>query len=240
MDTMQMTTQNDLASLHYKIDVLIEHIEAQRRRQQELEELQQDLTPMVNQLFKLTIDELAEIDTEFQLEDLLHLVKRLLRNTRRLNMLLDRLESIMDLGDEIGMIGQGVFNNIVEQLDELEKKGFFSFAEEGAKILDRIVSEYTEEDIQALGDNIVTILDTVKNMTQPEILAVANNALTAIQPAEQPQQPLSTLGLLRELRSPEVRMGMTRMLAVVKAMADQPAAAPSTIDATGVNSNSKE
>jgi uncharacterized protein YjgD (DUF1641 family) len=240
MDTMEITTQSDLALLHQKIDVLTEHVEAQRRRQVELEELQQDLTPMVNQLFKLSIDELAEIDTEFQLEDLLYLVKRLLRNTRRLNMLLDRLESIMDLGDEISMIGQGAVNDAIEQLDELEKKGYFTFAQEGLMILDRIVTEYSEEDIQALGENIVTILDTVKNMTQPEILAVANNAVTAIQPAEQPQEPLSTIGLLRELRSPEVRMGMTRMLAVVKAMAEEPASVSSTDGSAGKNSNLKE
>lgn len=221
MDTMEITSQSELALLHQKIDTLTEHFEAQRRRQIELEELQRDLTPMVNQLFKLTIDELAEIDSEFQLEDLLYLVKRLLRNTRRLNMLLDRLESIMDLGDEVSLIGQQVFNTTVEQLDEMEKKGYFTFAQEGMKIIDRIMSEYTEEDVQALGENIVTILDTVKSMTQPEILAVANNALTAIQPTEVPQEPLSIMGLLRELSSPEVRMGMTRMLAVVKAMADQ-------------------
>jgi uncharacterized protein YjgD (DUF1641 family) len=240
MNTMEIATQNDLALLHQKIDVLTEHMEAQRRRQVELEELQRDMTPMINQLFRLSIEELAEIDTEFQLEDLLFLIKRLLRNTRRLNMLLDRLESVMDLGDEIGMIGQGVFNNLVEQLDELEKKGYFTFAQEGSKILDRIVTEYTEEDIQALGENIVTILDTVKNMTQPEILAVANNAVTAIQPTEQPQEPLSTMGLLRELRSPEVRMGMTRMLGVVKAMAEKPDGTTNTDPAADQNTIHKE
>ena len=34
-----------------------------------------------------------------------------------------------------------------------------------------------EHDARALADNVVTILKTVKNMTQPDIMALANNAV---------------------------------------------------------------
>jgi uncharacterized protein YjgD (DUF1641 family) len=211
----------DIALLHEKIDHLNEQMEAQRRFQLGLNEFKDDMLPIANHMVKLTIDELAEIGTDFDLDDLLFLLKRVLRDTRRLMTLLDRLEAAMDLGDEVELIGQQVFNNMVSDLDRLEREGYFAFARGGWYILERIVEEFSEEDVRALGDNIVTILTTVRNMTQPDVLALANNAVSAIQP-EDGTGDVSTLQLLRELRDPKVRRGMARLLNIVKSLADEP------------------
>ncbi len=213
----------DLALLHQKLDYLTEQMEAQQRRQRELEELKQDLIPIVNHMFKLSIEELAEIGSDFELEDLLFLLKRALRNTRTLLKLMDYLEGAMGLAEETSRMGKEIFNTAVEELDRLERQGYFAFLREAWRILERIVSEFSEEDVRALGDNIVTILTTVRNMTQPEVLAMANKAIEAIRPVEEPAKPPSTLALMREFSDPKVRMGMARMLNLVKALAEQPA-----------------
>ena len=74
---------NDVALLHQKIDslskqvaFLAEQAKIQQRRQQEFDELKQDMIPIANQLIKITINELAEIDPEFEIEDLFYLLKR--------------------------------------------------------------------------------------------------------------------------------------------------------------------
>ncbi|NIM93958.1 MAG: DUF1641 domain-containing protein [Anaerolineales bacterium] len=216
---------NDLALLHQKIDYLTEQVEEQKRRQQEFDELKQDLIPLANHMVKLSIDELAEIGRDFQLEDLLFLLKRLLRNTHTMLDLLDRLESITGLADDANRIGKEAFAYTVETLDRLEREGYFDFLREGTYIVERIVDEFTVEDVRALGDNVVTILKTVRNMTQPEVLALANNAIITISTDDtQDDKAPSTLSLLRELSDPQVRKGMSRMLNVVKALADQPPA----------------
>jgi uncharacterized protein YjgD (DUF1641 family) len=223
---MEMTTVaipvEDLQLLHEKIDHLSEQLEAQRQQQTALQELQQDLIPIGNHLIKLSIDELAEIGNDFQLEDLLFLVKRLLRNTRLILEMLDRLEAVKGLADEVDLLGQQVFSTAVEKLDELERAGYFAFAAEGMNILDRIVSEFSVEDLQALGDNVVTILKTVRNMTQPDIMALANNAVDAIRDTPAENGKISTLDLLRELSDPKVRQGMARMLHMMRALAERP------------------
>jgi uncharacterized protein YjgD (DUF1641 family) len=211
------TAPYDLETLHHKIDLIADQLEVQRRRQLEMVELQQDLLPVVNHMIKLSIDELAEIGNDFQLEDLLFLLKRVLRNTTLIRRLMDMVEGGAGLLDEVTPIANQAFHNAVETLDRLEREGYFSFAEEGWKILERIVDEFDEEDVRALGDNIVTILTTVRNMTQPEILALANNAITAMSPQEEVRD-VSTLQLLRELRDPQVRRGMARLLNMVKAL----------------------
>jgi len=205
-----------------KLDYLTQQYEERLRRQDELNELKQDLVPIANHMIKLSIDELAEIGTDFQAEDLLFLIKRLLRDTHLLVGLLDRLESVVELADETSRIGQQVFNQAVYSLDRLEREGYFTFAQGGWRIIERIVNEFSEEDIDALGENIVTILTTVRNLTQPEIMNMTNNALNAIQDEPAPAGDVSMWALLRDLNDPKVRKGMARLMNMLKVIADQP------------------
>ncbi|MCJ7511401.1 MAG: DUF1641 domain-containing protein [Anaerolineales bacterium] len=214
---------DDLALLHAKLDHLTNLLEGQRRRQQEMDELKRDLIPIANQMVQLTIDQLAEIDSEFQLEDLLYLLKRLLRNTRKLVMALDRLDAVMGLADEATLIGPQVFDQAVETLDQLERKGYFRLARQGGRIVDQIVTEFSEDDVRLLGDNIVLILNTIKDLTQPEILRfVRSTLLIAEQEIDKPVD-VSYGGLLRQMRDPAVRRGLAltmRVLHVIGAPAD--------------------
>ncbi|MDH5508325.1 MAG: DUF1641 domain-containing protein [Anaerolineae bacterium] len=213
---------NDIAALNKKIDHLTELFEEQNRRQQSIDELKQDLLPIANHMVKLSINELDDIGNEFQLEDLLFLFKRVLRDTHMLIDMMDKLEGIYGMSQEIELLGKQVFSATANKLDEMERAGFFSFAQQGWQMIERIVTEFDEDDVQALGDNIVTILMTVRNMTQPDILALANNAVDAIRDEPNDNGNLSTWALLRELSDPSVRKGMARMLNMLKTLADQP------------------
>ncbi len=220
------TAQNGhaLAAVEDKLDFIISQLELQQRRQQELEELKNDLLPIANHMVKLSIDELAEIGSDFQLEDLFFLIKRLLRDTHMLVGILNQVESTIELVDESKLIGKQVFNQAVLKLDQLEQDGYFAFARSGLTIVERIVAEFSQEDVEALGENIVTILKTVRNLTQPEIMNLTNNALEAIKDTPVPESSISTLGLIKELSDPQVRRGLARLLNMVKAIAEQPQA----------------
>ena len=213
---------NGNSNLSSKIDYLIDHFEAQRHYQEEMEELKRDVIPIANHMMKLSIDELAEIGTEFQAEDLLFLVKRLLRDTHLIVGMLDRLEAGVELIEETQMLSQGIFNQSVNTLDRFEREGYFDFARESWKIIERIVDEFSKEDVQALGENIVTILKTVKNLTQPEIMSLTNNALQAVQDQPVTDEDISIWALMRDLSDPQVRRGLAKLLNIVKAVADQP------------------
>ncbi len=130
-------------------------------------------------------------------------------------------QALWELGRELQPVANQLFARTIEDLDRLERQGYFDFARELAYIAERIVTAFSQEDVRALGDNIVTILTTVRNMTQPEVLAVADRAVATMQ-SEPEQADLSTIGLLRELGNPQVRKGLARTLHLLKAMADQP------------------
>jgi uncharacterized protein YjgD (DUF1641 family) len=206
-----------------QLDLLTQVAQAQQRQLEEIQELKRDVLPIVNHMVKLSINELAEIGSEFQAEDLFFLLKRLLRDTHLLVEGLDRLEMMMDLYDEAQRGGKEVFNHIVMKLDRLERQGYFAFARQGWGIIERIVTEFSEEDVRALGDNIVLILNTIKDMTQPEIMHfIRNTLLVAEREVEKPVDS-SPMGLLRQMRDPEVRRGLALTLRVLHVIGAQAA-----------------
>jgi len=219
LEVLESSTNGHLMA---KLDYLVAQAKDQRRFQDEMEELKRDVVPIANHMIKLTIDELAEVGSEFQAEDLLFMLKRLLRDTRLIVDGLDRLESMAELFDETQLLSKQVFNQAVATLDRMERDGYFTFARGGWRIFERVITEFGEEDIDALGDNIVTILTTVRNLTQPEIMAMTNNALGALQTGALEDENPSLWALMRDLSDPKVRRGMARLLNMVKVLADQP------------------
>lgn len=207
----------DLQTLHDKLDYLTAQFEVQRQRQQVMDDLLQDMTPAINGMFQMAVDELDEVGTAVELSDVMALFKRLLRDVRLLNGMLDKLESVVELGDDLNRLAQPTFIQLVQHLDEFERRGYFSLANEGLYIVDRIVTEFSEEDAHALGDNIVTILKTVRSMTQPEVMTMVNHAMDQLD--EPLEENVSLRHLLSELRNPEVRKGLARLLHMVKGLA---------------------
>lgn len=215
-----VTYEHDLTALHEKIDYLTAQIDEQRRRQEMWDELQRDMSPVINDLTRLMIGELGEVGYDFELEDILFLGKRLLRDVRLFVGILDQLESTVDLFGELNRMSDPAFEKLVHTLHMLEKKGYFGFAQGLADIANRVVEEFGEEDLKALGENVVTILKTVRNLTQPEIMTLTNNALSHME--EPIDDNVSTWTILREMRDPEVRKGIARLLKVVKGLAQEP------------------
>ena len=66
----------------------------------------------------------------------------------------------------------------------LERKGYFGFARQGFYVMDQIVTSFSEEDVKQLGDNVVLILNTVKALTQPEMMNLVNSLTQGFHEAE--------------------------------------------------------
>ncbi len=225
MDAIRTDTPT-IEELNRKIDFLTEQlmfVTAELRHQQERrlewEELKSDATPIINDLFRISVEQLEEVESYVQFEDILHLFKRLLRNTRNLEQMLDQLESVMELWGDISPLTQNAFLSMMDKLDEMERKGYFTFAQGAMKIMDNVVTSFTEEDVQQLGDNIVLILETIKEMTQPEILTMLRSTVQAAQ-QDETTGDVSLLGILRQLNDPAVKRGLARTLNVLKTVAD--------------------
>ncbi len=213
-----------LVALNEKLDVLTQQVaylteQAQRaeRERQERGELMHDLTPIVNDGFRLAVEQLEEVQEYVDLGDLLRILKRLLRNGRNIEAMLDQLESLMDLAQTVGPLSNQAFATATDLLQQAEHKGYFAFAKGGLKIADNIVTSFTEEDVLHLGDNVVLILNTVKDMTQPEILGLVRGIVSDVEAeVAKPVVNVSLLALLGQMRDPQVRRGLALTLRILR------------------------
>jgi uncharacterized protein YjgD (DUF1641 family) len=190
----------------------------QRLRRQMWDELRTDLTPIGTDLMKLAGRELEEVQDFASTEDLLRLLKRLARNTRNIEATLERLESVVEFLDDAGPLAGDAVMKTTIALEELDRRGYFTFAKSGIGVVDRVVTSFTEDDVNQLGDNIVLILQTVKEMTQPEVMELLQRTAHSLE--EEVRETPSTLELLRQMRDPEVKRGLARMLRVLRSFSD--------------------
>jgi len=221
MDQSMVDLNQKIDTLTSQVAYLTDQAEAAERQRADRAELVRDLTPIANEAFRLSVEQLEEIQEYVELGDLLRLVKRVARNGRNFEKMLDQLESMMDLVETVGPLADEAFGKAVEELTELERKGYFGFAKGGLQIMDNIVTSFSEEDVNRLGDNVVLILNTIKDMTQPEIMNfVRNTLLVAEQEIEKPVD-ISYLGLMRMMRDPEVRRGLALTMRVMHVVGAQ-------------------
>lgn len=241
MDTDRPTTRSvdQLAEISQKLDLmaqsigvlgaqvnyLMERAEVDRRRQQMWDDLVADMTPVVNDIYQLAETQLDEMQHFVTLDDIMELAKRLARNTRTLNEMLDTLESANDFIRDAAPLTKDMMTEATTQLAELEHKGYFGFARQGMYVLDQVVTSFSEEDVKQLGDNVVLILNTVKALTQPQMMTMLNNLTQGFHEAEAEAQSgqldIGMFGLIKQMRDPEVRRGLAITLETLRRVSAQ-------------------
>ena len=147
--------------------------------------------------------------------DLAAIAARLEDITARLDRMERRQRAVSDLVEEMTPIAKEMMGVGGAHLGDLESRGYFAFVKQMMRIVDNVVTAYDEDDLKQLGDNVVRIVDTVKNVTQPDILAIANEATNAIHDADS-AEPKSVLGMLTSTRDKDVKKGMAVMVQVLK------------------------
>ncbi|MGB9673956.1 MAG: hypothetical protein ACPL3P_07435 [Anaerolineales bacterium] len=194
-------TQDQFELLMGRLDRIESYLAAQQKQAEELEELKRDLIPIGNHMIKVTIDELAEIGSEFRVEDLFFLFKRLLRDTHLLLKALDQLELLMGLSEEINRLMKPIFNTTVEELDKLEQEGFFNLAKAAFLAVRRIANQFAPQDVDIFATEISGVLAALR---QP--------------PTEAP----SLISIMREMNEPQLRIGLARTMNMLKALGNLP------------------
>jgi len=215
--------ERKLDSMAEQLDLVVAELREQRLKRQQWEELISDLAPISAEAMTMASRELEAIEEWVEPADMLRLLRRILRNTNNIEDGMAKYESVMELISDVGPLTSGAFTKLLETLEDYESRGYFEFIGAGLGVVDRIVTSYSKEDVEALGDNVVHMLAIVKDLTQPEMLAVAERLLDVVQrqaqvAALEPEDPPSLFALAGKMRDPEVRMGLARALNTFKAV----------------------
>ncbi len=214
--------EQEILESHKKLDYITQQLQDTCKHNEEIQELKNDLALIGKDMFDAAIEELEDVAPYFDTSDLLHLGKKLLRNTRNLNRMLTQLESAEDLFHDLRPLGKQMFDELLYTLDEFDRKGYFEFFGEALKIVDTVVTTFDVEDVRLLRENIASILLTIKDMTQPEMLNSMNNALDFFKKMDVViKDEVSFFTIIKKLRDPEVKKGIAFSLEFIKNMAQQ-------------------
>lgn len=218
-------------SLDQRLDLLTEQVGAiaeelrrQRESREQWSELVSDLTPVTKGVMDVATRELEDLSEDVSLEDAVRFLKTTARELPRLQALMAQLDSMSQLVSEVMPLvgpGMGKLTDVLQQLDE---KGYFMFAQGGIEIADKVVTSFDHDDVVALGDNVVLILNTVKEMTQPEVMGMLKRTFVTVQEVEEAHvEPPSMFALIKEMRDPQTRRGLARVMSMLRTVgAEQP------------------
>ena len=187
-------------------------------------ELADDAVPVAKAALDKVTAHLEEDACRF--EGVASLAHGLIRNADVFESWLGPLRKLTALAEELGPIATPAVSSLTNHLQQLDEKGWFSFAREVAGVADSVVTSFSDEDVRQLGDNIVLILQTVRQMTQPEIMGMLGRVAITLKDgdSDDAEKVPSTRALLRQMREPEVRRGMARLLATLRGIGAAPSA----------------
>ena len=215
-----MTEQNiqqQIDDINKKLDIILEEVFAQKQNRDSMNDLMDDLSIVGKDAFKNTVIELDKAGVELDSEALKGTAIRLIRNIDNLNEFLDTLESINDFMRDVSPIIRQVGLDAIQKMNEMDQKGYIEFFTELSKIVDNVVSHFTIKDVKDLADNIVTILETVKGMTQPDVLLAFDNGMKVYKSIDTKNIPEYTMWkAMKEMRTPEMRKGLGFMITFLK------------------------
>ncbi len=216
---MADNTSKQIAELNQKVDMILEYVNQQRLKSHAIDDLVADASIIGKDVYDSTVKALDDHEVVLEPDELRELGIRMAQNVGNFNAMLDTLGSTMDLMRDVGPIANEVIIDATRKLNEFEQKGYFDFMREFGHIVDNVITYHSVEDMRMLAENVVAILDTVKNLTQPEMLKSVDNAVKVFANLEMDNIPeYSIFKVMREMNKPEMKKALGFFITFMKNM----------------------
>ena len=118
-----------------------------------------------------------------------------------------------DLFEEFTPIAREIMAHLTTRLDDAERRGYFALGRAALEVVERVADHYGPDDVRLLGENVVAILDTVRRVTQPDILGVVRDVTEAV---AGDTAPVGLYGMMKATRDDDVRHGFGVLVALLK------------------------
>lgn len=209
--------QPQLDEINQKLDLVLHYVNQQRLKSEAIEDLVTDVSIIGRDIFHDVVNELDNQNIELDIDEIKILIFKLIKNVGNFVTVLSAFESLNDFLKDAGPVANEVMIDVIKKMHEFEKKGYFEFIKELMNVFDNIITNYSGEDVRLLSANIVTIMDTIKNMTQPEMLSAMNNAVNIYKNLNPDDvEEYSMWKAFREMRTPEMKRGIGFIMLFLK------------------------
>lgn len=209
--------------LDQKLDRVLEFIEQQNRKKEEIDDFITDASIVAKDAFTHSVALLDKAQVELDSCGLSCLFIRILQNIETFHYLLEMMESARDFMKDVSPILHQVGLDAVNKMNELDRKGYFDYIRQLSHLADKWIQTFTIEDLQKVENNLADIAGILRNLSNPKFIAVLNKTTRVITEVkmEDERDILSIWQIINQLRSKEVRKSISYVLKVAKNMGNQ-------------------
>ncbi len=209
--------QAQLDEINRKLDMVMECALSQRQRSDAVEDLVADLSIIGKDAYRSSVDLLEKHNVEIDPEELKILFIRILKNLKNISMAFDAFESTIDFARDAAPLVKEMIIDFAKKLDEIERKGYFEFFAAMGKVIDKIITHYTPDDLIKMADNIPLLLDTLKSAGHPAVLKTITDVTNTYIKVQSQHMPSSSIfRLIREMNSPEMKKLFGFVITLIK------------------------
>ena len=214
--------QVQISELNAKVDLLLEHVNEQRLKTNQLEDLVSDISIVGKDVYDTAVVELENRQVELDPEQLKGMGLRVLRNIGNFRDLLITFESMADLVKDVTPIVNETIMDFTDKLDEFDRKGYFEFLRESGNVLDKIITKVSAEDLKQLAENVDPMMEMLKALGRPEVIQGMKNATQALAETSTQKVPeVSVFRMMRELNKPEMKKALGFIVTLMKNFSTQ-------------------
>jgi uncharacterized protein YjgD (DUF1641 family) len=182
-------------------------------------DLGRDVSLLTYPAVKILTEELGEVETGFQLEDISYLLKRFLLSLRHIAWGLEQMENLVDWWADMEPIMKIAVPHIIDVMEDLDQKGIFKGYQAMLQGYAKIAQRYGPEDIDAIADGIVSMHGVAKKFSDPRFINFVEKFMEVpTQVNLEEAKPAGPVGLMWRMRSQECRQGLGVLVELTKAL----------------------
>jgi uncharacterized protein YjgD (DUF1641 family) len=182
-------------------------------------DLGRDVSLLTYPAVKILTEELGEVETGFQLEDISFLLKRFLLSLRHIAWGLEQLENLVDWWQDMEPIVKIAVPHVIDVLEDLDQKGIFKGYQAMLQGYAKIAQSYGPEDIDLIAEGIVRMHGVAKKFSDPRFISFVEKFMDVpTQVNLEEATPAGPVGLMWRLRNKECRQGLGVLVELTKAL----------------------
>jgi len=209
--------QTQIDQINHKLDLILEETTLQKQNRDIVVDLVDDLAIVGKDAFKGMVDSLDNAGIEVDSDQVNHLILNFIRNINNMNMLFRTLENITDLLKDASPIIKQIGIDATNKFNELDNKGYFEVLNQITIAIDTIMSRYSRKDIEHLSDNIITIMETLLAITDPEVMKKIEIFARTYREIDRESIPeYSIWKVMREFNKPEMKKSIGFIMTLLR------------------------
>lgn len=200
-----------------RLEGIEQRLDDMHAAQSGLRELKQDLQPILKDSVNVFMQELGTIETGFQLEDVLELVKRMLLSVKHMTYSLEKLEDIIDLWNTMEPLLKVSVPKLIQYLDGLEQKGVFLTYKAMLDVRTKVAQQYGPDKFEVMGDGLVFLIGLLHKLGDPKTRDLLEGLLDSVTTLELDEcKECGPLGMLGAMRTKEAKQGLGVLVELTK------------------------